>query len=246
MHELLTDARLIVGAIITVIVGVVFYRLGRRGPTKKFAYELQTNERVLGLANREELKDVQILYKGRPVEDVRLLILKFVNNGHQHIKGDDFQGSVTVQLEEGAEILTVGLQETHPEGLSVAFQLPVHSNKTLVDFDLFNAGDWVTMKFLATGSKGDLSVDGRIAGVSRITRIDRITRRERISLFIAMGVLALGAIGTWLNLVRAASQGTVPTLGQLWPPVLLVAGLIYSFGLEYSWRVRDARDRSRR
>ena len=93
---------------------------------KRLSYEILSD--VFLISAKKEIEDkVEIRFEGYSVKNVRVLVIKLINDGHQPIKKDDFEKSVDF-IFPGAKILTAETVKLHPENLKT--QMAYRDEKT--------------------------------------------------------------------------------------------------------------------
>jgi hypothetical protein len=159
------DLRVVLAALaIIVAVGIAFYFQWWRN-RKRLSYEILSN--VLVVSAEEEVQDqVEIRYKGKLVTNVRLIVIKLINDGYQPIKKDDFQRSIKFVFAE-AKVLSAKKVKLHPENLDIA--TTYFPNRVEVNPTLFNRKEYIQFKVLVSGYTG-MKIDARIIGVSSIQK----------------------------------------------------------------------------
>ena len=150
-------------ALITIIASVSFYWMqhGR----KELSYEIVSRTPLLSVA--EELQGrFQILFDGKPVNKVHLIVLRVSNTGNTPVIATDYERQVSFKFGEGARILSSEVSEADPKSLAAS----VVSNESGIALQpiLMNSGDSVTIKTLLSRYGGNIEVDGRIVGVKEI------------------------------------------------------------------------------
>jgi hypothetical protein len=160
---------------------------------KRLSYEILSN--VLLLSAEEEIQDkVEIQYEGKPVKNVRLLLIKLVNDGYQPIKKEDFQRSIKFVFPE-AKILSAERVKLNPENLEVETNYQPFSSTVEVKPTLFNRKDYLQFKVLLSGYT-EMKIDARIVGVSRIKKaVNRFDLWFSVILFQIMF-----AMFTWITI----------------------------------------------
>jgi len=209
----------VAGILATVVVGVVFYRLGR--PRKELGYRVLSNTRVVSVQGEMD-QLVQILYLGQPVRDVHLLVLQVVNSGNEPIVADDYQCNLNIGLGDGARVLTAELVESDPEGLTAWPVLAEACDTVHVHPLLLNAGDWFKLKILVTGFSGLVRVNGRIVGVKEIKALGERASSGRQFVGALIGVLLVLLAG------MATLVGAQKLLGNWllsWSAVLVIVAV---------------------
>jgi len=184
------DWKVIIGAL-ALIVGVItliYFQWWRN--RKRLSYEILSNVDLL--STEKEIQDkVEIRYEGQPVKNVRLIVIKLINDGYVPIKKDDFEKRVRFVFPD-AKILTSEKVKFHPENL--ATQMAYRDDWAEMDPALFNRGDYIQFKVLLS-NYSKMKIDARIVGVSSITRSrKRMSKPEYILMFsglIGFAILSL-------------------------------------------------------
>jgi len=137
----------------TVVVSIFIYYKSRK--TKKLSYKIITDEPLLTVD--EELQGkIKVLYENNPIEDISLLIIKFLNNGNEPIKSDDFEEPVTISFGPNVGVLSTELTNANPS--TIKARLNSENDKIIIEPLLLNKGDSITIKMLLTGSKLDCHI----------------------------------------------------------------------------------------
>lgn len=166
------------------IVAVVIYFLQKQ--KKKLSFRILSNTSLLSV-EEEIKKDIEISYKGKPVKEVQLIILKFFCLGNISIKTGDYETPITINLGKEAQILSAQILEKKPRDLQTSIR--VKDNKVVVQECLLNQEDTITIRILATGIDEDIKVEGRIAGVKKI---EEMPEDSRVALtFFACGIVTM-------------------------------------------------------
>ena len=173
MNDYIID---IVDIILVVVLGVpalilAFKQLGK----KSFSYDISDTPII---SINEKIDDVAVIYKGRPVENLRVVIVKVWNSGNQVIKEGDFSVPVSFCEEQSARgnSLVVAQVIDAPEAANAelyAYGIGHHSDRTALKKMLFNPGDSVTVKIIIAdygGENLEVKVTGRIAGIKAFKR----------------------------------------------------------------------------
>lgn len=223
MGEILRDpVWQFVGVILAIIIPCVGYLIQRN--RKKLVYEIVSRTRLV--TKEEEIKgNLQIVFEGKPVEDVRLLEIKVINSGNVPIVSSDYERPVSLFLGDQARILTATVSETFPQSLQATVE--PKGQAVVLSPVLLNGGDSITLKMLISHLGRDIEVDGRIAGVKEIHESDRGRAR-----FIVLTLMAFVFIGVGIFLLQRSFPLTAPDPGffeHAWPALLLiVTGYVFA------------------
>ena len=154
-----------VAAVTAIVVMVCLHLVQRR--RKAFAYSVPSVTHLTSVSR--EVKDkVQIQFEGQSVGNVSLVLVRVGNAGNVPICEDDFVAPVTVDLGEGARVLTAEISDSTPRDLRPS--VTTEGGKVTLGPLLLNQGDAMTLKVLAAGASDTVMVDGRIVGVSKVER----------------------------------------------------------------------------
>jgi subtilisin-like proprotein convertase family protein len=163
-----------VASIIAVGLSITLYLLTRK--RKALSYEVLSEYPLVSIA--AEIKgDLQVLYGGRPVENVHLLLVKFFNSGNVPITSSDFERPITLQLRDKSKVLSAERVKASPDNLNVS--LRIEDKVVTVEPALMNGGDFFTAKVLVGQYSGSFHVDARIVGVKSIRVVRRQSQNNR-------------------------------------------------------------------
>lgn len=166
MFELLRDPMWqFIGAIvafIAIIITIIIYLKQRRN--KLLNFEIISRTPLLSI--EDEIKgNLQILYNGNPIEQVHLIVIKFINSGNTPITSNDFEIPINFKFGEESQIFTAEITEKNPTNLRAS--ITIEGNSIVIDPTLLNSGDSITIKTLVSRFV-DIDIDGRIIGVKEI------------------------------------------------------------------------------
>lgn len=197
MSEIMRDPmwQFIIGvliAIAAIVVTIIVYLKQRT--RKSLSYEILSLNPLLSV--KEEIKEkVQILYEGKPVEKVHLILARIINSGNVPIESNQYERHVSLSFGKEAQILTAEVNKTNPESLQASIK--VEGNKVVLTPVLLNDGDSITLKMLVS-QFDEISVDGRIVGVKRI---EKYTETSFRIFFLTLSGLVLYTVGFFSLLV---------------------------------------------
>ena len=158
----------VAGIVSTIILGVVLYRLQRR--RKELGYRVLSQTRVVSV-EAELAERVQVLYEGRLVSDVHLVVVEIVNWGNQPIVAQDYEHPLGFHTGETSRILTAELTESEPDGLPASPTISQTRHTVTVDPLLLNPGDTFKVRILVSDFGGTVEVATRIEGVKKVTKL---------------------------------------------------------------------------
>ena len=186
-----------VGAVLAAIaIGIpilVYYRQRRR---KRLGYQILANTPVLTVHEQIRGK-LKVSYEDIPVQNLQLLLLKFINTGNVPIATADFECPLSITFGSDAKILSSEVIASSPSDLSPSISATTQGI-TLASL-LLNPNDYFTIKALVSERQGSISVTARIIGVERVIYIKESLIKRGAPLFV-VGLLGLcvGIILNWI------------------------------------------------
>jgi hypothetical protein len=178
----------VIGTATTLLVGFGVYWLTRKSNVKSLTYDFSSVQ--IGGFEKSFDHDLQINFRGQPVEDVSLVTITFRNPSKVPIQRSDFDERLeisaptrrvlrrlpsdtgTTLARRETSILAVQTSSASPRDLPVSVHLDLksrdHETNIYVDPLLLNAGDEFTLVTLIRGFGDRLMVTGRIVGVNKI------------------------------------------------------------------------------
>ena len=173
--------------IITIIaLFVVFFLQIRK---KTLTYTVLTNSGLVPISY-EAQNNIQILYKGKVVPNVQLVEMRIKNSGSLPIKPEDYIEPLRIRL-PNSKILASEVRDAHSVGAYIETKSSNRS-EIVLSKTLLNPTDFFDVKILLADGDSDLSVIGRIVGVSKIQNLTGHNVNYYILLsFVAVNVLAL-------------------------------------------------------
>ena len=152
----------VVLSITAVIVSVIVAVVQRR--RKRLYYSVRS---VPLISVRNDIEpEVEILFRGKLVSDVRLIELTVRNGGNVPIDAADFVEPLIIGLHKQARVMSTDILRTEPDNLRVDISVSEESD-IVVQPMLLNPGDRFTAKFLIAGG-GVSRPSARIRGVKRL------------------------------------------------------------------------------
>lgn len=185
-----------IGAILALIAIILILVQRKR---KALSYKIISNTPLVKI--KEDIKGrLQVLFDEKPVENIYLIIFKFINSGNLPIKSADYESPVNLNFNEDVQLLTAEVIDTNPKTLEASAK--IEGTKVLLKPTLLNENDSITIKVLVNQFDGNFSVGGRIIGVKEIREL---TERKLLkSFFIGniAGVLMVGGIFILLKIAE--------------------------------------------
>jgi hypothetical protein len=182
--------------IITIIALFVIFFLQIR--KKTLTYTVLTNSDIVP-GSSEGKSNIEIHHKGKVVPKARLIEIRIKNSGNLPIKPEDYIEPLKLRL-PNSEILSSEVRDDQSLGAYIETKSSDRS-EIVLSKTLLNPTDFFDAKILLADGGGELSVSGRIVGVSKIRNLTGREVNYFILLsFIAVNVLALIArLLGWLD-----------------------------------------------
>lgn len=198
------DWKVVIGltALVVTVALAIYFQWWRN--RKRFSYEIVSN--VLLVSAEAEIRDkVEIKYSGETVTNVRLLVIKLINDGYQPIKKEDFEKPIRFMFPE-ARVLTVERIKAQPWNLNP--ELGHNPHFVQIDPALFNRKDYFQFKVLLTDYK-EMKVDARIVGIAVVGQFVRARFNQLIWLLAGSAVVQLAFLGLVVDEIGIKFAATV-------------------------------------
>ncbi|TET44301.1 hypothetical protein E3J62_10850 [candidate division TA06 bacterium] len=155
---------LLVG-VIGIVLALFFFAKSRK--FKALTATIEASASVLEVP--EPVPELTILYRGKEIEELYVLVLKIRNTGNLDITPKDFFG--TFHFNTNASVVDAKIIETYPDNLGVALEV-VGPEKVGFTKSLFKVGEWFKVKVtLLSAPQLDFSMN-RIADLKRIVVVE--------------------------------------------------------------------------
>ena len=185
MLEILSNS--LVQFLVTVIVALVGIIVSVILEHRRKAVSYEVLSHIPLLSWEDELrKRMQILFEGKPVEDVSLFSYKFINSGNVPIASADYEVPISVNFGENARVLTAEITQRNPDNLCIPIQ--IKGTYAVLLPALLNPKDWIKINLLVSKASKQPRIDGRIVGVRSISETPEIP--SRIWVFLTIAVVA--------------------------------------------------------
>jgi len=144
----------VVGAVVGGLIGILGTRLYQR-PQKKINWDILSNIPVAH-TNEEEL--IKILFKGKPVDNVRLVLIRISNTGRVAIKAEDYIKPITFDFQ--GRILSSELVGIEPRGSANRY-ITISSNKNILEIDKLplNPKEEIIISIIIIGASDPKTID---------------------------------------------------------------------------------------
>jgi hypothetical protein len=217
----------IVGAVLALVAIIISLRQWQR---KSLVYEVISKENIVRVADHSVGSELQISYPGKPVKDLHLITVKFINSGNTEIRPEDYVRQVSLNFGENSEILGNKILEQEPNNLGLKINHEKSQEALLVDPVLLNRRDFFTIQALVTGFQS-VNTNGRIAGVTRIREVTTLKlNSETLSTLVGMVVAITGLLTSLAGLVIQTTFFSSDNFKVIIPVVLVsVISLIVKY-----------------
>lgn len=211
----------IINVVVAVLVGIVtavvaIWVFRKQRSKKEISYQIISDAPIASISKGFE-KRVTIQLDGKPVKDVRQVVIKIRNSGNAAVKRDDYDKQLKF-IFEGSEIIGGDVLSTEPESLIALmekdmFVVPYvreqNSNIGIADTavltsTLLNPKNSITFTILLKGAYKTLEVRGMIVDGEIVKYVDREMPVPIIVLIFGLFLCFLGIIGIFEGVVLAS------------------------------------------
>lgn len=170
--------------IIIIAAFIVFFLQIRK---KMLSYTILTNS---GLFTDSDMAkgSLEILFKGQVIPNVQLVEIRIKNSGNLPIKPDDYIEPLRLRS-SNSKILSSEVSDTYSVGAHIEKESS-NQSEIVLSRTLLNPRDFFDVKILLSGESADLSVVGRIVGVSTI---QNLTGRE-VNYYILLSLVGVNVL----------------------------------------------------
>jgi hypothetical protein len=197
----------IIGAVLALVAILISLRQWQR---KSLVYEVISKENIVRIADHSIGSDLQISYQGKPINDLYLITVKFINSGNTEIRPEDYIRKIILSFGEHSEILSNKILEQEPNNLDVKINHDKSQEALLIDPVLLNKKDCFTVQSLVTGFQS-IKLNGRIAGVTQIREFTPLKiDSENIVIFSALTTVVGALFGSFLTVKTSFSSSENP------------------------------------
>ena len=168
---------LTIGASIATIIGlpIAVITFALQYKPKSFSYTIADTPII---SIHQKIDGVVVTYKGKPVKNLRVVMVTVWNSGNVPIEETDFKVPITFCEEytaRGNSLVNVELVEAPKSSNAELFTYEAghHSSMVALKNMLFNQGEYVTVKIIFAdygGENLDINVTGRIVGIKAFKR----------------------------------------------------------------------------
>lgn len=174
---------------------------------------------------------IEILFMGKAVQNVHLLLVKIFNSGNAPITAKDYERPISINFGKESQILSAIISKRTPNDINVSTS--IEKNKIILNEVLLNKGDSVEFTILTNKYDGEINVDGRIAGVNKIKYSEE--KFTLIKYLFGLGIILFLFVGAIVAI--SISTGYVvqhsTELLSLIVPLLMVGLFIFMIPILY-------------
>ena len=130
---------------------------------KELAFGVLSIRRLFSV-DQEVASRIVVLLDGKPISDLHLMVIGLKNSGTEPILASDFAQPMTFNLDAGTAVISAEIAKQSPGDLG--FSLQVSDSLIRLDGVLLNAGDYVVIQALLSGSEPKLAPSFRVIGIT--------------------------------------------------------------------------------
>jgi len=203
MFEFMSDPTnqfiIIVALTILSVVGPIIVYLKQR-VRKSIQFKIVSRTALFNV--REEMKkELEIMYRGRKIEDAQLVLIEISNTGNIQIEEKDYIKPISFDFGEKAQVLTAEVIRMNPEELQASTTIDKGTISLMPV--LTNAGDSFTLKIIVSGLGEVIKPSSRISGVKHLEEAEPPMNRSQWLLGLSF---FLSFFGGFLSLYTIASN----------------------------------------
>ena len=168
MFHLNTNTRWIIGIFVPIIFSLIMFFVSFERPHKKLECEVLNGYTTID--KDETLQDgLKILYFGKEIENLHILIYEFRSTGNRPIGTDDFESDIELQFDKNTKVLKADIISTSPPNDAIK----VYQNDSIVGIEpvLLNPDDMFRIQIFVTGERILPNLYSRIYGIDSINEI---------------------------------------------------------------------------
>lgn len=152
---------------------------------------------------------MQLLWDGKSLPDVTLVVVRLMNTGNQEIVAADYERPVALLFPGAAQVLAAEVNEANPTTLRPV--LTVDERRVTLEPCLLNGGDALTVAVLVKSFTGDLVLDGRIAGVKDIHGLQA---DHTVLVRVLVALVAIALLAVFASMLFSPVQQIAPGQAQ--------------------------------
>ena len=164
----------------------------------------------------EAIQDIQVSYKGEPVNKVFLLQIQIVNAGNQPIAETDYSRPLSFSFSPKYRLADATITSSQPANIGMTIS-KISEQSAVVSQTLLNPGDTVSVRFVLIGDDNNTSpqftIDGRILGVKEVKQVVPKQKTPEWLSFWA-GVIAVFLVGLLKDFLKSKMETFVNYIAQ--------------------------------
>jgi hypothetical protein len=142
-------------------------------------------------------KLVKINLNGISLQNARFFVVQIENDGSEPVRSADVESPLTIHCGPAASVIGQSIREKHPHDLKV--EASIDAGSIRLNLPLLNPGDRFEVSSIVADAKKDITVEGRIAGLT-LAGLEQQHRRLYVAfvLLLTLGlVYNLVAVGVF-------------------------------------------------
>jgi len=224
-----------IGWLVAIVLGIVLFLKGRK--QKKLAYTVQSSSFVENYSQR--IPNLEILYKGKQVQNLTISRLFLWNDGTETVLGTDVADldrlRIQISRDTLGEILSIERAQVTNDATGLKCELRPDENSCTLSFDFLDSNDGGVFKVAHTSSSSSpLVLNGTIKGAGSpeyygFSRIENPSAVRNLSFMLA-GVTIVMFFFLFAGIQRilatptlTSSQWVAAMIGLVFFPVLVGA-----------------------
>ncbi|MCD4664560.1 MAG: hypothetical protein K8R68_04750 [Bacteroidales bacterium] len=151
-------------AVVGIILSIYFFKKGKR--EKKPCYAVAYFNLISKYV--KEFSELDINYKGKPVDNLTISKFAFWNAGKETIRKKDLINDNPLRIKMKDDFIIYGFEKLFESESTNNFDLELSKDKTeiIISFDYLDYGQGVLIRILHSGNtRNDLNLNGKIIGV---------------------------------------------------------------------------------
>lgn len=154
--------------IIAAAIGLVTYL--RRHRVKRLSYLVLRKDR---LGPRSSYFPLDVSFAGEPVLDPTISVTRILNSGEEPLTADDFEVPLNFDVGDTAAVRAFAIVSRRPPDLEPKLVLNREGHVSVEPL-LLNSGDMFEVQLLTSGAPREITLTGRVKGVTTIDRVRQL------------------------------------------------------------------------
>ncbi|WP_121642607.1 hypothetical protein [Bacillus vallismortis] len=183
--------------LIGILLAFYFHKVSKK--VNELTYTFKT-ERVVGKNNKTP-EDIEIVFRGKPVERVTNTQITVWNSGNVTIEGKNIveKDPLRILISEGQEIISATILEKSRDANDFIIKTDENNPHILeVEFDYLDAQDGAVIEILHTDNENSFELKGSIKGLKSFNLFTRNNKTSRLIPFTLLNTMVVAVL---LNII---------------------------------------------